>query len=87
MIKKGLVSKGEDGKYYPLVTKHEAAFSRIDKKRIRITQPGRAVKIAKRQESPSLGKKPIHKSYVAKITFKRAQKIAQKHGNLAAATS
>ena len=69
------------------MTKQEVAFNRIDNKRVRITQSGRALKTAKRQESLILVKKPIHEPYVAKIAFKRAQKIAQKHGVLAAAYS
>ena len=29
MIRKGLIKKGEDGRYYPLITRPEIAFSRI----------------------------------------------------------
>ena len=50
MIKKGLVSKGEDGKYYPLVTKQEVAFSRIDRKRVRITSSRRGMRADKKRK-------------------------------------
>jgi predicted transcriptional regulator len=39
MIRKDLIRKGRDGRYYPLVTKQEVAFSRIDRSRVRIQQP------------------------------------------------
>ena len=84
MIRKGLIRKGEDGRYYPLVTRLEVAFSRIDRKRVRIQQPGRTVKKAKRREMSTL-EKLLHEPYVAKLAFKRAKKIAQRHGKLAAA--
>jgi len=51
MIRKGLIMKSEDRLYYPLVTRQEVAFSRIDRKRIRIAQPGRNVKSATKESS------------------------------------
>jgi len=36
MTRKGLIRKGEDGRYYPLVTRPEIAFSRINRSRVRI---------------------------------------------------
>ena len=84
MIRKGLIKKGEDGRYYPLVTRPEIAFSRIDKRRVRVSQLSRTVKKVKRQET-SAPKELFHEPYVAKLAFRRARKIAQKHGSLAAA--
>ena len=89
MIRKGLIFKREDGRYYPLVTRPEITFSRIDRKRIRIPQPGRTTKkTGESREMTALEKlleKLSHEPYVAKPAFRRAQKIAQKHGRLAAA--
>ena len=84
MAKKGLIEKDSDGKYYPLVTKEEVAFSRIDRKRVRIPQPLNAPGDEERQEASTLEGQP-HEPYVAKLAFRRAQKIAVKHGELAAA--
>ncbi|MEB3788953.1 MAG: hypothetical protein GSR72_03570 [Desulfurococcales archaeon] len=85
MIKKGLVSKSEDGKYYPLVTKHEAAFSRIDKKRVRITPSRKSVRADKKRESLLPERSIVREPYQTRIAFRKAQKIARKHGALAAA--
>jgi len=49
MIRKGLIMKSEDRLYYPIVTRQEVAFSKIDRKRIRIAQPGRNVKSATKE--------------------------------------
>ena len=84
MIRKGLIKKGEDRKYYPVITRAEIAFSRIDKKRVRVSQLSGTVKKVKRQKM-SAPKVFLHEPYVAKLAFRRARKIAQKHGNLAAA--
>ncbi len=84
MIRKGLIKKGEDGRYYSLVTKQEIAFSRIDRSRVRIQQ-SKAWKERKERQEPAKSKKLPHEPYVAKLAFKGAKKIAQKHGRLAAA--
>ena len=84
MVKKGLISKGNDGRYYPLATKEEIAFSRVDKSRVRLQQPIATMKKARGQEMPAL-EKLLHEPYVAKLAFRRAQKILQKHGKLAGA--
>ncbi|MEL9908250.1 MAG: hypothetical protein QXJ03_02945 [Desulfurococcus sp.] len=84
MARKGLVEKDSDSKYYPLVTKEEVAFSRIDKKRVRIPQQLNASGNEEMQEA-SLPERQLHEPYVAKLAFRRAQKIAMKHGKLAAA--
>jgi predicted transcriptional regulator len=83
MAKKGLVRKASDGKYYPLVTREEVAFSRIDRKRVRIAQPVRILRKEEKREASTL-EKLLHEPYVAKLAFRRAQKIAWKHGKLAA---
>jgi len=85
MIKKGLVSKSDDGKYYPLVTREEVAFSRIDETRVRITPSLRNVKTDKKEESSPIEGSTAKEPYLARIAFRKAQKIARKHGALAAA--
>ncbi len=85
MIRKGLVSKGEGGKYYPLVTNQEAAFSRIDRKRVRITSSRRGMRADKKRESLLPERSIVREPYQARIAFRKAQKIARKHGALAAA--
>jgi len=86
MAKKGLVRKGRDGRYYPLVTREEVVFSRIDRKRVRIPQPRRVPRKERRQEKQEAStlEKLLQEPYVAKLAFRRAQKIARKHGKLAA---
>ncbi len=85
MIRKGLIMKSEDRLYYPLVTRQEVAFSRIDRKRIRIAQPGRNVKSATKERSSTPRRNSFQEPYEAKIAFNIARKIARKHGRLAAA--
>jgi len=85
MIRKGLIKKGEDGRYYPLVTRPEVAFSRIDRSRVRIQQPGIAARKEKEKREVSTLEKLLHEPYVAKLALKRAKKIASKYGGLVAA--
>jgi len=85
MIKKGLVSKSEDGKYYPLVTREEVAFSRIDETQVRITPSLKGVNTDKKEESSHIEGSTAKEPYLARIAFRKAQKIARKHGSLAAA--
>ncbi len=84
MIRKALIMKGEDGRYYPLVTRPEAAFSRIDRSRVRIQQPYIATRKGKERQGASTLEKLLHEPYVAKLAFRRAKKIASKHGSLVA---
>jgi len=84
MIRKNLIVKGEDGRYYPLVTKQEVAFSRIDRSRVRMQQ-SKTWKERKERQEPTKSEKLLHEPYVAKLALMRAKKIAQKHGSLAAA--
>ena len=85
MIRKGLIMKSEDRLYYPLVTRQKVAFSRIDRKRIRIAQPGRNVKSPTKERSPTSRRNSFQEPYEAKIAFRIARRIARKHGKLAAA--
>lgn len=85
MIKKGLVTKGEDGKYYPLVTKQEVAFSRIDETRIRTAPSQRDVGANEINEPLLPERSTVRELYMARIAFRKAQKIAREHGALAAA--
>ena len=85
MIRKGLIKRGVDGQYYPLVTKQEVAFSRIDGKRVRIIQLGRTVEARKKRGFSTTRGSSIREPYSAKIAFKRARKIAKKHSALTAA--
>jgi len=85
MTKKGLVSKSEGGKYYAMVTKEEVAFSRIDEKRVRITPSHGVVREDRKEGSSLLGGSTAKEPYLARMAFRKAQKIARKHGALAAA--
>jgi len=79
MIRKNLIRKGIDGKYYAKVTKEEVAFIRINRSRVRIQ---RLAKTARKTEKR---KKQKHEPYTARLAFKRAWEIAIKHNSLAAA--
>ncbi len=83
MIRKDLIKKGKDGKYYPVVAKEEIAFSRINRSRVRIhhTTEKTAGK-AKEELETRVGR---HEPYEARLAFKRAWKMALKHNSLAAA--
>lgn len=83
LVKKNLIIKDKDKRYYPLVTKEEIAFSRIDSKRVRLQQ-NRITKTVNRQKLSTL-EKLMKEPYVANLAFRRAQKIGRKHGKLAAA--
>ncbi len=85
MIRKGLIMKSEDRLYYPLVARQEIAFSRIDRKRIRITQPGRNVKSATKERFSTSRRNSFQEPYEAKIAFRIARRIVREHGKLAAA--
>ncbi len=85
MIKKGLIKKCDNGRYYPLVSKPEVAFSRIDRSRVRIRKPGRATKRGREKQGTSRLENKPREPYVARIAFRRARKIAEKHGGLVAA--
>ena len=67
------------------MTKHEAAFSRIDKRRVRITPSRKSVRADKKRESLLLERSIVREPYLARIAFRKAQKIARKYGALAAA--
>jgi len=71
MIKKGLVSKAEDGKYYPLVTKQEPTFSRIDRKRVKVTPSRRGMRADKKRESLLPERSIVREPYLARIAFRR----------------
>ena len=85
MIRKALIMKGEDGRYYPLVTKQEVAFSRIDKTRVRLQQPYIAVRKGKERLKAPTSEKILREPYTAKLAFNKAKKIALRYGSLVAA--
>jgi hypothetical protein len=85
MIRKALIRKGEDGRYYPLVTKKEVAFTRIDRTRVRLQQPGRVKKKEREKQETSTSEKPLHEPYTARLAFNKARRIAFRYGSLAAA--
>ena len=66
------------------MSKPEVAFSRIDRSRVRIWKPGRATKRGREKQGASRLENKPREPYVARLAFRRARKIAEKHGGLAA---
>ena len=67
------------------MTKQEVALSRIDRKRVRVTQPGRTVEARKKRGFSTTRGSSTREPYSAKIAFKREQRIAKIHSALTAA--
>ena len=84
MIKKGLLRKGMDGKYYPKVSEWDIVFRRIDRRRVRIKRLDENIRDRGRLEKSILEKHP-REPYAARLAFRRAQKLAQRYGVLTVA--